>query len=159
MSMTQVVEFPQRQHQEFRRLVFKAVFDAARVQQMDIENYISAIYQDGENPPLFASTHSLNRVYLRFKDLIETTVSSDPEGDRLSGHNSAYLCFRVYLHNICMTRQTLPESESEQYLQDALKEYFQAGAKVLSIQEEVKILRYLKRLRQQASSQPPGTVL
>ncbi|MGA1742386.1 MAG: hypothetical protein ACO4AC_09555 [Pseudohongiellaceae bacterium] len=44
MSMTQVVEFPQRQHQEFRRLVFKAVFDAARVQQMDIENYISAIY-------------------------------------------------------------------------------------------------------------------
>ncbi|MGA1742385.1 MAG: hypothetical protein ACO4AC_09550 [Pseudohongiellaceae bacterium] len=58
-----------------------------------------------------------------------------------------------------MTRQTLPESESEQYLQDALKEYFQAGAKVLSIQEEVKILRYLKRLRQQASSQPPGTVL
>jgi len=68
--MTQVVEFPQRQHQEFRRLVFKAVFDAARVQQMDIENYISAIYQDGENPPLFASTHSLNRVYLRFKDLI-----------------------------------------------------------------------------------------
>lgn len=157
--MTQVVEFPQRQHHEFRKLVFKSVFDAARMQQIEIENFISAIYHDGVNPPLFATSRSLNKIYSRFKDLIEMTINDDPEADKLSEHNKAYLCFRVYLHNICMTRQTMPESDTEQYLQDALKEYFQAGDKVLSSQEEMKILRYVKRSRQRATRQPAGTVL
>ncbi len=152
--MKKFVEFPQRQHQEFRKLVFKSVFDAARMNSVDIESYISSVYHAGENPELFSSSHSLLEIYVRFKDLIESTVSTEPNVDKLSDGNKAYLCFRVYLHNICMERQTMPESDTELYLQDALKEYFYAGAKVLSLQEELKILRYLKRLRKQALVQP-----
>lgn len=50
----------------------------------------------------------------------------------------------------------MPESEAELYLQDALIEYFQAGAKVLPIQEQLKTLRYLKGLRDCALTQPGG---
>jgi hypothetical protein len=152
--MKKFIDFPQRQHQEFRKLVFKSVLDAARKNSVDIESYISSIYHAGENPDLFSSAHSLLEIYLRFKDLIESTVSTDPDVDKLSDANKTYLCFRVYLHNICMERPKMPESDTELYLQDALKEYFYAGAKVLSLREELKILRYLKRLRKQALLQP-----
>ncbi|PCJ39665.1 MAG: hypothetical protein COA71_13570 [SAR86 cluster bacterium] len=152
--MTQLIEFPQCQHQEFRRLVFKSVFDAANAKGIDVEAYISSIYYAGENPQIFSSTPCMQKVYCRFKDLIDSTVSADLDVNNLSDCNKAYLCFRVYLHNMCMERQTMPESAIEQYLQDALKEYFQAGTKVLSTRAEMKILRYLKRLRQQARTQP-----
>ena len=48
----------------------------------------------------------------------------------------------------------MPESDTEIYLLDALKEYFQADAKVLSIREELKIMRYVRRLRNQSMVQP-----
>ena len=152
--MVQLIEFPQRQHQEFRRLVFKSVFDTAKMQGIDTEAYISSIYFAGEIPRLFSSTQILNKIYCRFKDLIEASVSSDPEAGELSDCNKTYLCFRVYLHNICTARQTMPNSDTEIYLLDALKEYFQADAKVLSVREELNILRYVRRLRNQAMVQP-----
>ncbi len=152
--MKKLVEFPQRQHQEFRKVVFKSVYDAADSHGIDIEAYISAVYNAGEDPDLFSSSASLLEIYRQYKDLIESTVSSDPDVDTLSEVDKAYLCFRVYLHSICMGRQRMPESDTELYLQDALKEFFQAGAKVLSLQEQLKILRYLKRLRQQAIALP-----
>jgi hypothetical protein len=151
--MREFIEFPQRQHQEFKRSVFKSVFDAAHIKGVNIEAYISAVFCAGENPELFSSLPSMQKLYLRFKDLIDSTVSSDPDVNNLSDYNKAYLCFRVYLHNMCMERQTMPESDTEQYLQDALKEYFRAGAKVLSSIGELKIMRYLKRHRLQALSQ------
>ncbi len=152
--MKKLIEFPQRQHQQFRKLVFKSVCDAAHKNKVDIESYISTVYTAGVNPELFSSTHSMLDIYFRFKNLIETTVSSDRDAIGLSNANKTYLCFRVYLHSICMERQAMPESDTELYLQDALKEYFQAGEKILSFQEELKILRYLKRLRQLALAQP-----
>ncbi|MDG2091073.1 MAG: hypothetical protein P8J61_08240 [Gammaproteobacteria bacterium] len=152
--MVELVEFPQRQHQEFRKLVFKSVFDAAQFQEIDLEAYISSIYYASENPPIFSSQKTMIKIYLRFRDLVETTVSSDPDVKTLSDYNKVYLCVRVYLHNICMERQSMPDSDTELYLQDALKEYFQAGAKIFSLREESKILSYIKRMRKRALTQP-----
>jgi hypothetical protein len=152
--MNKLVDFPQRQHLEFRKLVFRSVYNTAKRKGIDIESYISSVYTAGENPELFSSPNSLLELYFRFHDLIDSTVSSDPDVNKLSNTDKTYLCFRVYLHNICMGRQSMPESDTELYLRDALKEYFQSAAKVLSFREELKILRYLKRIRQEALSQP-----
>lgn len=152
--MPQLVEFPQRQHQEFRRLVFKSVSDTAQLQGIDLEEYISSIYFSGETPHVFSSKQSLNSIYSRFKDLIESAVKLDPDVAKLSDCNKAYLCFRVYLHNLSTQRRAIPKSDAELYLQDALKEYFQVETKVLTLDEELKILRYIKRLRKQARIQP-----
>lgn len=152
--MVQLVEFPQRQHQEFRRLVFKSVSDTAQIKGIDIEEYISSIYFSAETPHLFTSRQSLEGIYCRFKDLIETAVSSDPDVADLSDCNKTYLCFRVYLHNLCTQRRGIPKSDAELYLQDALKEYFQAESKVLAVEEELIILRYIKGSRNQAKLQP-----
>lgn len=152
--MVQLIEFPQRQHQEFRRLVFKSVSDAAQIHGIDIEEYISSIYFSGETPHIFSSRPHLNDIYSRFKDLIESTVKSDPDVADLSDPNKVYLCFRVYLHNICTQRQVIPKSEAELYLKDALKEYFLMETKVLRTNDELKILRYINRLRSLARLQP-----
>jgi hypothetical protein len=152
--MVELIEFPQRQHQEFRKLVFKVVYEAAQLQELDVETYISFIYFSGENPPLFSSAKNLERIYCRFKDLVESSISSDPDADKLSDTDKTYLCFRIYLHSLCMSRKKLPESDSEQYLQDALKEYFQSAEKIFSSKEENKILRYINHLRRQAMKRP-----
>ena len=55
LTMVELVELPQRQHQKFRKLVFKSVFDAAQFQEIDLEAYISSIYYAGENPHIFSS--------------------------------------------------------------------------------------------------------
>jgi hypothetical protein len=48
----------------------------------------------------------------------------------------------------------MPESEAELYLLDALQEYFSAKNRILSANRELRILRYLKRLRRAAAFLP-----
>tara|TARA_R110000772_G_scaffold46507_2_gene106133 strand:- start:631 stop:1092 length:462 start_codon:yes stop_codon:yes gene_type:complete len=152
--MTQFIEFPQRQHQEFRNLVFKSVLEAARRQVLSLEDYFAAIYYSGENPQLFASAASLQSLYQRFQSLIELAVSTDPEALKLTEANKAYLCYRIYVHSLCMQRQNMSESDAELYLQDALQEYFNTATKVFSDSDRLKILGYLKRMRQHAPELP-----
>lgn len=152
--MTQLIEFPLRLHQEFRNLVFKSVLESARKQGISLEDYFTAIYYSGENPQLFASASNLYRLYGRYRSLIELAVSSDSEAAKLSESNKAYLCYRIYVHSLCMERRSMPESDTELYLQDALQEYFSTASKVLSTQDKFKILRYLKRARQRAHLLP-----
>lgn len=152
--MNQLIEFPQRQHIEFRRLVFRSVLEAARTEGIGPEEYISRIYTAGENPELFATQTGLNSVYRRFRVLIENSLLEDRESDGLPDTNKAYLCFRIYLHNTCCEHQRIPESEAELYLLDALQEYFSANNRILSANMELRILRYLKGLRRAAAFLP-----
>ncbi len=152
--MTAAVEYQQHQHQEFKRLVFKEVYEAALNQGMELNAYIASVYFDGSNPLLFVSRSGMQNLYERFGSLIESTISSDHVGDIMSTLDTVYLCFRVYLHLLCMERKRMPESGSELFLQDAVKDYFQAAAKVLIPKDERRIMRYLKRQRQQALNFP-----
>lgn len=152
--MSQLLAFPQRQHQEFRRLVFRAVLDAARKCSVSVEEYITGIYHAGENPPLFSSVDNRRVIYRRFRNLIEQAVCAEKDAESLSVCEKVYLCFRIYLHSLCMERKSLPGSEAEIYLSDALKEYFESADRLLCAQDEIRILRYLKRLRLQARALP-----
>lgn len=152
--MTQLIEFPQRQHQEFKRLVFKTVLLAARKQGISLEDYIVAIYYSAERPSLFASAKGLQDIYRQYKSLIELALSSDPQASLLSDCNKAYLCFRIYLHGICMDRQCMSSADTEQYVLDALQEFFNTAGRVLSDRDKLRILSHLKHTRNQARILP-----
>ncbi len=152
--MSELIQFPQRLHIEFRRFVFKTVVEAAHSLGISTEHYIGRIYYAGENPAPFAGTEGLHSVYRPFAVLIDSALSNDKNSEALSDANRAYLCFRLYLHGICMERHQLPESEAELYLLDALLEYFSGKNRILSKNDELRILRYLKRSRNNAERLP-----
>ncbi len=152
--MNKVINFPQCQHQQFRRLVFKSVLAAARDQDLRTEDYIARIYYAGENPGLFSSRSSLDSIYRRFRELIEDALRQDTEATGLSKASKAYLCFRIYLHSLCKERRQLPDDEAELYLQDALQEYFQAGKRRLSGEDESRIMHFLRTARRSAQPMP-----
>ncbi len=141
--MSRVIPFPQRQHEEFSQLVLKAVEAEAVRLNIRIEDYIEDIYFQGVDPPLFREKKSLEKLYNKYMDLIDNSVTSVEDSTTMKASSKTYLCYRIYLHAMTLKRQVLSEIDAKKYLIDALREYFYSLGKVLKLHEEITLIKII----------------
>lgn len=148
--MNKIVEFPQRQHEEFSRLVLRAVENAALARKQRIEEYIQQIYFRDENPKEFKGKDLLEKLYKKYQSLIDNAVKTVDEASLMSNSNKAYLCFRIYLHGMTIERKVMSVADSKESLIKALREFFFARGKILSIKDEMNLVNSLSLATEQA---------
>ncbi len=149
--MPSLIEFPQRQHQEFRNFGYKTIAESSKIQKLSIEDYIGAIYYSGEKPELLSIKSEMLETYKRFQNLIDSTVDLIPNSKYLEPTDKVYICFRIYLQMICTDNKLFAdldfESYPEGYLESALNAFFSEKQKVLRTDKKQEIIKYLKVIR------------
>lgn len=63
----------------------------------------------------------------------------------------AYLCYRIYRHAMTLKPKVLSAADAKKYLIDALREYFYSHGRILSLQDEIKIIKWINSVTQGAT--------
>ena len=141
--MSQILNFPHQLHRSFADLVYKEITQTAHREGKNIEQYIQEVYFEGNDPKIFQHKISLTRLYQRYANLVESTLSTIEFHELMSKATKVYLCYRIYLHGMAIKRQVKNIKEAKSSLILALRDYFYSHGKPFQLNNEMAVMKLI----------------